>query len=460
MVYLTQLGRMVGLFALAFFLIGFVNAVPFMYIIALFCLLVLCIGSFFAWLSLRRLQCTRHLPSAMAYSGDPLESHILLREGRGSWRILEVFDQQENVITGQQKRRRMTVLFERGRTRAVVSGAREPVAMTLDGERHIEVRDTLLFSRRGFYKLGPLTVHAYDPIGLVYLPHVLPGEHEVIVYPRPLPIPEQILGGAGGRQTTEVRPIGHAGESADFHSIRPYVQGDDLRRVHWKATAHTGRLAVKEFEYRHSGSVQVILDLQSGIYHGTGDFATLESAITLTASLLNHVLQMGNQAGFVSTGSTVSILAPESGQKQLHRMLEILALAKDDGTVPLTKALSSGEIPLSRRCTTIVVTASTDKAMIGPLLALRGRAAQVLLVLLDARSFHDAEQAANRPKNPLLALATTPITLTRNGNGHGLPTVDAHRDLMHAAAAAGIEVFPLTADLPLHQALQGIRMRM
>ena len=108
--------------------------------------------------------------------------------------------------------------------------------------------------------------------------------------------------GMRGRQNTEIRQGGRAGESADFHGIRPYVQGDDLRRVHWKATAHTGKMAIKEFEYRYTGAVQVILDLQHGVHAGQRDYATLESSITLAASMLNHVISLGNQAGLFTTG--------------------------------------------------------------------------------------------------------------------------------------------------------------
>ncbi len=462
MIYLTQLGRLVGLFALAFFLIGFVNSSFYMYIVAIFCLAVLIAGGLFAWIGTRRLECHRTLPAATTFSGDPLDSQLSLIERRPHWRILEVYDQVVNLTIGGDKRRKMTVLMEERQPRAIVSGVRQPLEPAPGGGRAVVVRDMLRFSQRGLHRIGPLTIHSFDPLGLVYLPTTLPGHNEVIVYPQPLPIPEVVLGGAGGRQTVEVRPVGRAGESADFHGIRPYVQGDDLRRVHWKATAHTGKLAIKEFEYRYSGSIQVILDLQAGVYLGGGEQSSRETAVTLAASVLNHVLQAGNQAGLFATGSTVLALSAESGQRQLHRALEALALARDDGSTGIAKALASGEIPLSRRCTTIVITPTTDTAVIGPLLALRGRAAQAMLVLIDARSFHDAHLEATRPKNPLLAL-TRPITMQTLSGGNSLrrtlPTVEDHRTLMHGAMAAGLDVLAVTAEVPLHVALQGIRMR-
>jgi len=459
---LTSAGRMVLLFGVCFFLIGYVHGSAMMYMISLFCLLILLVGIAFAWLSLRGISCERQATGATVFSGDPLEGTVRLVERTGRWRLLEVFDQHINRITRHVTRRRMTLLTEAGeRAGAVVAGARKPLKRHGKYGRMLEVRDVMRFARRGHYHLGPLLIQGHDPFGLCSISRVVPAELDVIVYPRPLPIPELVLGGAGGRQHTEVRPVGHAGESADFHGIRPYVQGDDLRRVHWKATAHTGKLAIKEYEYRYSGAVQVILDLQQGVHLGEREFSTLEISITLTASILNHVVAGGNQVGMVATGGKLVTLQQESGQKQLHRALEALALAKDDGSVPIATALAGGAAPLTRRGTVIVITPSVDPRLVGALMALRGRSAQALLVSIDAASYAEAETAQKKPVNPLLALATTPIDLRglRTPKSPKAPPREAHAALLAAATAAGIDVYAISAAVPLHQALQGIRMR-
>ena len=464
MVVTSNLGRMVGLFGVCFFLIGYVHGSVLMYMVSLFCFAIILGGAFFAWISLRNLKCTRSTTGLTVFSGDPLEGKVQLVETASRSRLLEIYDQHTNLITGLTTRRRVSLMIERGtRAGAIVAGTRQ--TMRQEGKtRVLEVRDVLRFARRGHYHLGPLIVRAHDPFGLCFLSRLFPQEFSVIVYPRPLPIPEMVVGGAAGRQTTEVRPMGRAGESADFHGIRPYVQGDDLRRVHWKATAHTSKLAIKEFEYRYSGAVQVILDLQHGVHCGAKEYATLESAITLAASVLNHVLGNGNQAGLLATGAQIVSLPQESGQRQLHRALEALALARDDGSVHIAQALAGGVGQLSRRCTTIVITPTVDPTVIGSMLAVRGRSAQVLLVLIDRSSFADAEQEQLKARKPLLALARTPLEMTGLANlmhtRRDIPSHDEHVNLVRAAAAAGIEVYPIGANTPLHQALQGIRMHM
>ncbi len=460
MAVVSGLGRTVGLFGVCFFLIGYVHASSLMYMISLFCFLALGGSALLARLSLRDLKCERSATGTTVFSGDPLEGKLRLVETKSRWRLLEVFDQHLNRVNGHVTRRRMMLLTDGGAV-AYVAGVRQPLQAEGKSQRVMEVRDMMRFARRGHYRLGPLVLQAHDPLGLCRVSRTLPAQLDVIVYPRPLPIPQLVLGGGLGRQNTEVRPIGQAGESAEFHGIRPYVQGDDLRRVHWKATAHTGKLAIKEFEYRYSGAVQVVLDLQHGVHVGERDYSTLETAITLTASVLNHVLSAGNQAGMLATGAVLLRLPQESGQRQLHRALEALALAADDGTLPITQVLAGGATQFSRRCTTIVITPTVDTGIIGPLLALRGRMAQVLLVALDRSSFFEAEQEQRKPRGGLLARSPLELTGLRPlpAARHGLPSHDEHLTLVRAAAAAGIEVYPIGANIPLHHALQEIRMR-
>ncbi|HEX2951419.1 MAG TPA: DUF58 domain-containing protein, partial [Armatimonadota bacterium] len=368
MIVFTDLGRMVSIFFLCFLLIGYVHGSALMFTIALFCLAIIFVSTFLAWYALHGVKCRRKLPGSMTFSGDPFETTIELADESPRWRLLEIFDKHTNMITDQVTHRRMTVLLEGGTfDTASVNGTRYPMRHIKKDHRLANIPDTIRFPRRGHYRLGPLTLYSYDPFGLVYVQRALHEHDDVIVYPHPLPLPELIISGLNGRQTVDIGRAGHVGETADFHGIRPYVQGDDLRRVHWKSTAHSGKLAVKEFEYHSSGAMHLILDLQHGVHTGINDHATLETAITLSTSLLNYVLEAGNRAGFLSTGEHLVSFAPESGQRQLHRILEALALANDNGKVSLAQALRSEDIAHSGHYATVVITPTVDKAIIGPL---------------------------------------------------------------------------------------------
>ena len=83
----------------------------------------------------------------------------------------------------------------------------------------------------------------YDYLGLFRLPVRRPGAVIVTVRPRPVALsPEPPLPGAvsGGPMKPRV------GAYAEEHELRPYRPGDPMRTVHWKLTAKTGEMIVRE----------------------------------------------------------------------------------------------------------------------------------------------------------------------------------------------------------------------
>ncbi len=98
--------------------------------------------------------------------------------------------------------------------------------------------------RRGRHVLGPVRLRLVDPFGLVERSAVGVDSAPLLVVPRvpPLgaggPAAGQGGGGEGDRRTIAV-------QGEDDVSTREYRHGDDLRKVHWRATARTGELMVR-----------------------------------------------------------------------------------------------------------------------------------------------------------------------------------------------------------------------
>ena len=73
-----------------------------------------------------------------------------------------------------------------------------------------------------------------------------------------------------GTGSTHTGGVSHVGEgrgrriptgSGDLRGLRPYRSGDNRRRVHWRGTAHTGQLMVRESELQPDASVRIVADL-------------------------------------------------------------------------------------------------------------------------------------------------------------------------------------------------------
>ena len=87
---------------------------------------------------------------------------------------------------------------------------------------------------------------------------------ELTVYPAHRPLaPLPLHDGDRTRSPAPSNPtsLGRTGE--DFYALRPYVVGDDLRRVHWPSTARHDELMVRQDELPWQGRTTVLLDVRA-----------------------------------------------------------------------------------------------------------------------------------------------------------------------------------------------------
>jgi uncharacterized protein (DUF58 family) len=116
--------------------------------------------------------------------------------------------------------------------------------------------------RRGRHPLGPLRLRLVDPFGLVERSAVGTDTTVLMVVPRVRPLGgEGPAGGQGGGGEGSRRTIAVHGE--DDVSTREYRHGDDLRKVHWRATARTGELMVRLEERPWRAQATLLLDTRA-----------------------------------------------------------------------------------------------------------------------------------------------------------------------------------------------------
>lgn len=134
--------------------------------------------------------------------------------------------------------------------------------------------------RRGIVTVGPATTVRSDPIGLLRREHAFHDVHELYVHPRTTTIPST---SAGLIRDLEGNPT-HRLVDADmsFHAIREYAPGDSRRQVHWKSTAKTGRLMVRQYEESRRSRMAVVLSVADAEYADADEF---ELAVSSAASL-------------------------------------------------------------------------------------------------------------------------------------------------------------------------------
>jgi uncharacterized protein (DUF58 family) len=116
--------------------------------------------------------------------------------------------------------------------------------------------------RRGRHSLGPLRLRLVDPFGLVERSALGTDTATLLVVPRVRPLGAGgPAGGHGGGGEGSRRTIAVHGE--DDVSTREYRHGDDLRKVHWRATARTGELMVRLEERPWRAQATLLLDTRA-----------------------------------------------------------------------------------------------------------------------------------------------------------------------------------------------------
>lgn len=146
----------------------------------------------------------------------------------------------------------------------------------------------------------------------------------------------------------------HLGVSTDFAEHRPYVPGDDVRRIDWRLYARTDRLYVKAFEAETNANVVLALDVSRSMSYGSGSLTKLDYGRFIVASLVHLAARQRDRVGFVTVDTDVVRVIPPSAR---HRDTIIRALDQVEprGRGDLSRALERLADGLRRRGIVVVV---------------------------------------------------------------------------------------------------------
>ena len=156
---------------------------------------------------------------------------------------------------------------------------------------------------RGKFDVGPMKVRLSDPFGLVQLERTFRTRSTLVVTPRVVPLPAVPLSGVW-TGSGDNRPRAFASGSAEDVTVREYRRGDDLRRVHWRSSAHAGELMVRREEQPWQSRATLFVDNRTFSHRGTGTASSIEHAVSIAASVAVHLVQRGFNVRLVTAVGT------------------------------------------------------------------------------------------------------------------------------------------------------------
>lgn len=189
-------------------------------------------------------------------------------------------------------------------------------------EGHSEQELAIPARKRGLVDVGPVRSIRADPVGLLHRDVQWTEKHTLYVHPKTVNLPVTARGFIRDLEGTPSAQL--VTDDISFHAIREYVPGDSPRNIHWKTTAKTGSLMVRQFEETRKSMVGVLLSLNEGEYRDEEEF---EVAISAAASLSVRFIRDHQQLEIL-----VSEEIPESAR---HHFATVRRLAVHDPVAAL-----------------------------------------------------------------------------------------------------------------------------
>jgi uncharacterized protein (DUF58 family) len=271
--------------------------------------------------------------------------------------------------------------------------------------RRFRFHYTLRGARRGYHQVGPTLLRTGDLFGLAQRERTGASPEWLTVYPKIVPMHHAALPSRRPAGDIRARPP-VLEDPTRVVGVRPYQHGDGLRRVHWRATAHTGRLQSKLFEVSAQLETVIILNLRRSDYIASPTEAAedAELAIVAASSIAHHVLERRQRTGLLAFArdpaahpSRAPLRIPAGrGREQLARILSLLGRIELGATPPLPDILRVEKAELPRSSLIVIITPHLDRPTLSALLDLRTAGFGVYAILVGRLPLARSSQAALR----------------------------------------------------------------
>lgn len=207
---------------------------------------------------------------------------------------------------------------------------------------------TVPADRRGVVVVGPVRTVQGDPVGMFRRHKEWTDTIEVHIHPETVPLPSTSTGLIRDLEGNPTRDL--TASDISFHALRDYRPGDERRHIHWKSTARTGQLTVRQFEETRRSHLVVAFGLHAGDYADGDEF---ELAVSAAASIGLHAIRDGRELTMVTSPPPVAhdrssrgprLLPVSSRTRLLDASSELVWGASDIGLGELAR-LSATVVP-------------------------------------------------------------------------------------------------------------------
>ncbi len=281
---------------------GFSERVNLIYAIIAVALSLFIVSAYIGFLNIRNIEITRILPSGIT-AEDVFD--IWLRVYNTSSFLpkmgLRIVDKYVNA---QRK-----------------SFDYEGYCITLGSKKLANMIFSLSLSSRGLYKFDEIKVTSSFPFGISEFSTTIKIHDEILIYPKIAEV-KDITKSHFGLFTSAQKNLTKGSTFHDeYFGVREYNPGDSMKYIHWKLSAKTQNLLVRE--YLEESFPPVVLILDSYIIKKDKDLQALETAISVVAGLAKKFSIKGWRIALIAENNEIF---SSSGHQHYLQILKALAL--------------------------------------------------------------------------------------------------------------------------------------
>ncbi|WP_405375324.1 MULTISPECIES: DUF58 domain-containing protein [unclassified Microbacterium] len=204
--------------------------------------------------------------------------------------------------------------------------------------------------RRGIVTVGPARTVRGDPLGILTREATWDDVRTLYVHPRTTALRSTAAGFIRDLEGSASRTIVDADFS--FHALRPYVPGDSPRQIHWKSTAKTGAMMVRQYEETRRSRMVVVLARGDDEYADDDEF---ELAVSAAASVGVRGIRDGRDVD-VAVGGEV----PEFARRAVRTVRELATVSTRTLLDDLAGLERSGEVSALRDVSSLAAESHPD----------------------------------------------------------------------------------------------------
>lgn len=279
----------------------------------------------------------------------------------------------------------------------------------------VELSQTLRIPVRGRYDFGPIWIVLHGPQGWVEVQRSYRLSTPLKVLPEQFSSRDELLKDRGAElllrdKTTRTR---QHGAGTEFESLHDYREGDDPRRIDWRATARIQRPVVRRFQVERHRDVMILIDCGRLMGTAAGTGTKLDRAVDAGLVLARVALQSGDRCGMALYDSSVrGYLPPVSGVPSLNALADSVFDARSEfRETDFGPIFSLLQMRQAKRSLLVVLSDLSDEESSQQLRASLARLSQRHVVLFAALRTPLLRKVLSEPTTTLVEAAQKVVTL-------------------------------------------------